>query len=102
MLSNNVTTEIWEFCIKMGVYISAAHIPGNENIIEDLASREFQDSHEWRLSLEVFKYLVELFQVLDIDMFASRHNKKLPIYASWMPDPESCIIDCISTSWKNT
>ena len=47
MLSNNVTTEIWEFCIKMGVYISAAHIPRNENIIADLASREFQDSYEW-------------------------------------------------------
>ena len=57
MLCNNVTTEIWEFCIKRGVYVSAAHIPGKENIIADLASREFQDSHEWMLSLEVFKYL---------------------------------------------
>ena len=38
----------------------------------DLASREFQDSHEWMLSLEVFKYLAELFQGPNIDMFASR------------------------------
>ena len=72
MLCNNVTTEIWEFYIKGGVYISAAHIPGKENLIADLASREFQDSLEWMLSLEVFKYLVELFQLPDIDMFASR------------------------------
>ena len=41
MLCNSVTTEIWEFCIKMGVYISAVHIPGKENTIADLASREF-------------------------------------------------------------
>ena len=102
MLSNNVTTEIWEFCIKRGVYISAAHILGKENIIADLASREFQDFHEWILSLEVFKYLAELFQVSDIDMFASRLNKQLPKYVSWMPDPESYIIDCMSTSWENT
>ena len=54
------------------------------------------------LSLKAFKYLVELFQVPDIDMFASRLNKQLPKYASWMPDPESYIIDCMSTSWENT
>ena len=91
-----------EIFIKRGVYISTAHIPGKGNIIADLASREFQDSHEWMLSLEVFQYLVELFQIPDINMFASRLNKQLPKYASWMPDPESYIIDCMSTSWENT
>ena len=54
------------------------------------------------LSLEVFRYLVELFQVLDIDMFASRLNKQLANYASWMPDNESYINDCMSTSLENT
>ena len=101
MLCNNVTTEIREFCIKRGVYISTAHIPGKENLIADLASREFQDSHEWMLYLEVFKYLVELFQIRDIDMFASRLYKHLPKYASWMPDLKSYIIDCMSTSWED-
>ena len=102
MLCNNVTMEIWEFCIKRGVYISAAHIPGKENIIADLASREYQDSHEWMLSLEVFKYLMELFLVPDVEMFSSRLNKQLPKYALWMPDSESYIIDCMTTSWENT
>ena len=37
MLRNNVTTEIWEFCIKRSVYISGAHIPGKENIMADVA-----------------------------------------------------------------
>ena len=62
MLCNNLATGIWEFCINRGVYISAVHIPGKENITADLASREFPDSHGWMLSLEVFKYVVELFQ----------------------------------------
>ena len=56
--------------------MSATHIPGKENIIADLTSREFQGSREWKLSLEVFKYLVELFQIPDTDMFASRLNAK--------------------------
>ena len=46
MLCNNMTTEVWEFCIKRGVYISAAHITGKENLIADLAPREFQDPQE--------------------------------------------------------
>ena len=48
--------------------MSTAHIPEKEIIIADLASREFQNSHEWMLYLEVFKYLVELFQLPDIDV----------------------------------
>ena len=54
------------------------------------------------LSLEVFKYPVELFQIPDIDMLASRLNQHPPKYASWMPDPESYITDCMSKTWKNT
>ena len=88
--------------IKRGIYISAAHIRGKENTIVDLAPREFQDSHEEMLSLEVLKYLVELFQVPDKDIFASRLNKQFSKYASWMLGPESYIIDWMTTSWENT
>ena len=37
----------------------------------------------------------------DIDLFASRLNKQLHIYASWMPDPDALHIDALSISWKN-
>ena len=39
---------------------------------------------------------------MDIDIFASSFNKQLPKYVSWMPDPESCIIDCMNTYLENT
>ena len=45
---------------------------------------------------------MELFQLPDIGVFASRLNKQLPKDASWMPDPESYIIDSMRTSWENT
>ena len=73
-----------------------------ENIIVDLASREFQDSQEWMLSLEKIKYLVKLFQLQNTDMFASTLHKQPPKHTTWMPDPKSYIIDCMSTSWENT
>ena len=37
----------------------------------------------------------------DIDLFASRLNKELHIYASWMPDPDALYIDAMSISWEN-
>ena len=65
MLCNNVTIEMWKFCIRRGVYISAAHITGKENIIADLASREFQDSREWILVIDMFALnLTNSFQIM--------------------------------------
>ena len=40
-----------------------------------------------------------IFGKPDIDLFASRLNKQLDQYASWLPDPGSCIIDAMSVSW---
>ena len=41
------------FVLKRGVHISAAHIPGKENIIANLALREFQDSSHDRMLLMI-------------------------------------------------
>ena len=37
----------------------------------------------------------------EIDLFASRLNKQLHRYASWMPDPDALYIDAMSISWEN-
>ena len=53
---NDIACEIWEMCMKSGVHISAAHIPGLHNILADTASRVFHDSAEWMLSHDVFLF----------------------------------------------
>ena len=37
----------------------------------------------------------------EIDLYTSRVNKQIDIYASWMPDPSSTIIDAMTISWSN-
>ena len=37
----------------------------------------------------------------EIDLFASRLNKQLYRYASWIPDPDDLYIDAMSISWEN-
>ena len=53
----DIAVEIWEICIRKGVHISAAHIPGVHNILADKASRHFEDASEWMLPTSVFSFL---------------------------------------------
>ena len=89
MIMNDLAVEVWEFCNKMNVHISAAHIPGKHNILADIASREFHDAAEWMIPHSVFEKLVKAFGLPDIDLFATRLNHQLPTYVSWLPDPDS-------------
>ena len=101
MLLNDMAVNIWKMCLKWELHISASHIPGAHNVLADTASREFNDSSEWAIPEHVFDNLVNVFGMPDIDLFASRLNRKLDKYASWKPDPESQIIDAMSVSWTN-
>ena len=102
MLLNDMAVDIWETCRAWGAVISAAHIPGAHNVLADTASREFQDAAEWSIPQRTFSKIIKIFGKPDIDLFASRLNKKLPKYVSWKPDPESTFIDAMDMSWENS
>ena len=78
MALNDLAVDLWKICIDMGIYISAAHIPGKHNVLADEASRKFQDAAEWKLSPRVFSRLTFMHGQPDIDMFASRLNYQIP------------------------
>ena len=101
MTLNDMAVDIWEYCIDMGMHISAAHIPGVHNVLADTASREFIDSAEWAIPHKYFNKITRRFGIPEIDLFASRLNNKLPTYASWKPDPQSSAIDAMSIPWSN-
>ena len=100
VMCNDIAVEIWEIYIGQGVHTSAAHIPAVHNILADKASRHFEDASEWMLSTSVFSFRTGIHGTPDIDLFAFRLNKQLPVYASWMPDPESTHIDAMFISWS--
>ena len=43
---NNLAKDIWKFCMKEKVCISAEHIPGCQNYMADFMSRSFNDNTE--------------------------------------------------------
>ena len=80
---NSVAKEIWLFCIQREIWISEAHIPGNNNIQVDSESTVFTDNKEWMLRKEIFQNVTESWGEPTIDLFASRLIVPVACYASW-------------------
>ena len=90
---NEIAREVWLWCISRKIYLTAAHIPGKENIQADQPSRLFNDRTEWKLDKSVFTKLLTIFGKPVIDMFASRLNHHLASYVAWIPDPDAMAVD---------
>ena len=78
---NAVTKEIWQFCIKRNVWLSAAYIPGKTNIeADEESSRENRDQDtEWMLNPDILSDALDRLDVKpEIDLFASRQTISFP------------------------
>lgn len=96
---NTLAIEIWEWCIKRTIWLSAVHIAGTTNIEADKRSRKFWDKHEWMLDKMQFQIIANKYPKLEIDLFASRLNAQLPNYVAWQPDPGCVAVDAFTIPW---
>ena len=55
---------------------------------------------EWELLEEAFRVIVKKFGVPEIDLFASRINKKCWRYCSWERDPDASAISNLTIECK--
>ena len=101
-MCDDIAFDIWQWAAERQIWVSAAHIPGSENVVAGTNSRIFERSSEWKLRQRVFKYIVRTFGKPDIDLFASRINHHLSNYISWRPDPGAKAVDAISINWSAT
>lgn len=94
----SLALEIWTWCLKRNILISAQHVPGKENTIADSESRIFLDSTDWQLDPTVIS---SFLTNCNTDLFASRLTAQLPQYVSWRPDPGAFHIDVLTLHWKS-
>ena len=100
---NVITKQIWDFCIEKGVWLSAAHVPGRENVDADLESRKINYDTEWKLNTELLQQAFHILGVNpDLDLFASRINTQLSSYVSFKPDPGAKAVDAFTLNWHDT
>ena len=99
---NNLTRDIWNWCITHGIFLTAARIPGAENVTADVESRKTRDETEWALDSAIFKKGTLRLRVHpEIDLFASRLNYKLKPFVAYQPDPEATAVNAFTISWKS-
>ena len=99
-LSDKIAQQIWHWAISHRIWLSAGYIAGSKNTRADKLSRNFSKSTEWMLNPAVFQALVKLWDIPDIDLFASRTNHQVKNYVSWFPDPYALNVDSFSVDWK--
>ena len=101
-LGNSIVVDIWEFCISKHIWITAAHVPGVENVVADREPRKSYRDSEWMInSKELQNCLSHLDFKPDIDLFACRLNAQFPIYCSYRPDPGAKYVNAFTIKWDN-
>ena len=79
-LLNSLAKQIWEWCERRNIWISAFHIPGKLNVRADKLSRALRkkrnDDMEWALQQDIYDRISHRMGTCDIDLSASSKNHK--------------------------
>lgn len=97
----HVSKQIWQWCETRSLFLFASYIKSKDNSVADAESRKNHPDIEWELSNHAFQSIISSFGQPDIDLFASRINKKCEKYISWHRDPDAESVDAFTVSWSN-
>lgn len=98
---HKLTFTMLSYCFQHNITLRARHIPGRLNILADGLSREGKVIQtEWSLNTSVFRGVCLTWQVPNIDLFATRHNNKVPTFFSPIPDPLAAGVDSLAQDWS--
>lgn len=98
---NTLCQKIWHWCEARNLIIFASYIKSAENKEADACSRILHIETEWELNDIYFKQILQSFPEPNIDIFASRINKKCKTFISWHKDPEAMDVDAFTLNWSH-
>ena len=90
---------IWKRAAAFNWKLSISHIEGTFNVLADQLSRNTPLSTEWTLSSKDFQKILKLNSLIQVDLFATHHNNKLPEFVSPCPDPRSKGVNALVVPW---
>ena len=90
------------WCEDHSISLTAKFVPGKLNVLADALSRSHMVlQSEWTIAHEVLKPIWAHWETPLVDLFATKFSRRLPLYASPVPDPEAWAIDALAIPWKN-
>ena len=90
---NVLTSTILEFCREKGITLIPRHLQGVMNVLADQGSRLKPVATEWMLDQKTFASILAKFPGLQVDLFATRFNNRLPTFVSPYPDEDAAGCD---------
>lgn len=97
----HIAKDIWQWCEQRKIFLFASYIKSSENKDADIESRRCHPNIEWELKPSSFKTIERSFGTPDIDLFASRINKKCRLYVSWQKDPDAVAVNAFTLKWTS-
>ncbi|XP_070173808.1 uncharacterized protein [Littorina saxatilis] len=83
------------------IRLSARYLPGSLNTLADALSRSDRVLQtEWTITHGALDRLWSLVQKPQVDLFATRFSKRLPVFVSPFPDPEAWETNAMDISWS--
>ncbi|KAJ8909905.1 hypothetical protein NQ315_005640 [Exocentrus adspersus] len=96
---HEITRALWQWCENKNILVFASYIKSSKNLA-DKESRSLSVDTEYQLNSYAFSSIIQNFGNPEIDLFASKLNRKCEKYTSWFPDPNSFSIDAFTISWN--
>ena len=91
---------IFRLARKKHWILSASHLAGIHNVVANSLSRTTPLESEWSLDSKSFAFVRSKVPGLQIDLFATSLNAKLPLYVSPNQDPRATAMDALSIDWN--
>lgn len=97
---SKIAKTIWNWCEQRNIWLYASYIRSELNGEADFESRRLEPETEFQLADDVFQTIIQKFSRPEVDLFASRVNKKCEKYIAWTRDPDAMAIDAFTLDWK--
>ena len=98
----SLTSSLLRWTESLDIHLDAKYLPGQASVLADLLSRRGQVvGTEWSLHPQVARSLLRVWGIPSIDLFATSLNAKLPLYCSFVPDPQAIFEDAFRHPWDD-
>ncbi|XP_077121855.1 uncharacterized protein LOC143782553 [Ranitomeya variabilis] len=92
--------DIFDLAEPNFLSLTAVHIRGIENSRADFLSRHTLRQGEWTLNPRIFKNIVDIWGLPQIDLFATRSNRQVPMFASLNVADRPDLVDSLQYPWN--
>ena len=96
-----ISEQLFHLAESKEILLSAVHIQGHLNVVVDALSKASPVPTEWTIPQREFKRLEDWHRsLLQIDLFASPLNHKIPTFTTTLNHPRATVVNAFTEDWN--